>query len=83
MLGVGALGGILATKAAMTEHGISGTLIYNRDLFGARKMAQFAGHFTRVVESICQDVDQKLWQVEMLSESERYQMLVSWNDTRV
>ena len=65
------------------ERGIGGTIIYNRDLFGARKMAQFAGHFRRVVESISQDPSQKLWQVEMLSESERYQLLVSWNDTGV
>ena len=73
----------LTVVLSSRERGISGTIIYNRDLFGPTKMAQFAGHFRRVVESISQDASQKLWQVEMLSESERYQLLVSWNDTRV
>ncbi len=73
----------LTVVLSSRERGISGLIIYNRDLFGAPKMAQLAGHFTRVVESISQDASQKLWQVEMLSESERYQLLVSWNDTQV
>ncbi|HET6976572.1 MAG TPA: amino acid adenylation domain-containing protein [Pyrinomonadaceae bacterium] len=68
---------------ASNESGIVGRIVYNRDLFGSARMAQFAGHFTRVVESVCREPGQKLWQVEMLSEAELYQIMVTWNDTHV
>src|SRR5262249_55708982 len=65
------------------EFGLGGTIEYNRDLFGPNRMARLAGHFERILKSICTNPDQKLWQVKMLSESELYRIMVTWNETYI
>jgi amino acid adenylation domain-containing protein len=73
----------LTLALATGEFGMGGQIEYNRDLFGPNRMARLAGHFERILESICEDPDQKLWQVKMLSEGELIQIIVKWNGTYV
>ncbi len=53
----------------------------NADLFNADTIARMAGHFENVLESITANAEQKISEVQLLSETERRQLLYEWNDT--
>jgi amino acid adenylation domain-containing protein len=55
---------------------------YNTDLFEASTISRMLGHYQTLLESIATGPDQRIGQVPLLSEAERHQMLVEWNDTR-
>ncbi|HEY9419885.1 MAG TPA: amino acid adenylation domain-containing protein, partial [Thermoanaerobaculia bacterium] len=64
-----------------TERGLEGTLEYSSDLFEPPTMARLAGHFTRLLEGIAADPALRLSELPLLSEAEREQLLVGFNDT--
>ena len=61
--------------------GLSGMVVYNIDLFDDATIARLLGHYENLLESIVADPDQRISDVKILSDTERKQMLVDWNDT--
>ncbi|HEX3143829.1 MAG TPA: condensation domain-containing protein, partial [Pyrinomonadaceae bacterium] len=54
----------------------------NADLFERDTIARMMTHFKNVLEGITADPEQKISDVPLLSEDERRQLLVEWNDTK-
>src|SRR5207253_1534491 len=51
------------------------------DLFDESTIERMARHFERLLEAIVTDPQQRIGELPLLSESERHQLLVEWNDT--
>ncbi|MFE9425690.1 non-ribosomal peptide synthase/polyketide synthase [Kitasatospora sp. NPDC006697] len=77
------LGFTLAESADQdgTPAGLSGLLTYATDLFDAATAAQLAERFARVLTGLLAAPERPVDAVELLSEAERYRLLVEWNDT--
>ncbi|HZI03814.1 MAG TPA: amino acid adenylation domain-containing protein, partial [Archangium sp.] len=61
---------------------LAGVLLYNADLYDARTAARMAGHLCVLLEGAAANPEQSLGLLPLLSEAERRQLLVEWNDTR-
>ena len=66
-----------------TEEALYGTFEYNTDLFEAETIQRLAGHYERLLEAMVGDPEQLIVHAELLSEAERRQLLVEWNETEV
>jgi len=55
---------------------------YNTDLFDAATISRMAGHFQTLLEAIVANPEQCVAQLPLLTEAERNQLLVEWNNTR-
>jgi amino acid adenylation domain-containing protein len=55
---------------------------YNTDLFEAATIERMVGHFQLLLEGIVANPDQPLSELPLLTEAERRQLLVEWNDTK-
>ncbi len=64
------------------EEGLRGAFGYITDLFDAATVARMVRHFHTLLESIVANPDQHLSALPMLTEAERQQLLVEWNDTQ-
>ncbi|MBV8887998.1 MAG: amino acid adenylation domain-containing protein, partial [Chroococcidiopsidaceae cyanobacterium CP_BM_RX_35] len=56
--------------------------VYNTDLFDSATLARMLAHFQTLLEGIVANPEQQIADLPLLSESERYQMLVEWNNTQ-
>ena len=56
--------------------------MYNTDLFEAATIARMLGHFQILLEAMVADPEQRLSDLPLLTEAERQQLLVEWNDTK-
>lgn len=63
------------------EEELIGILEYNTDLFEAATINRMAGHFQRLLEGIVANPDHPLSELPMLTEAERQQLLLDWNNT--
>jgi len=54
---------------------------YNADLFDNTTILRLLGHYVRVVEQCLTNADVKLADIELLSDEERDQILIGFNDT--
>jgi aspartate racemase len=61
--------------------GLRATLEYNSDLFEARTISRMLGHLRTLLEGIAADPGRRLSELPLLTEGERHQLLVEWNDT--
>jgi amino acid adenylation domain-containing protein len=61
--------------------GLSGALEYDADLFDAAMIKRMLGHYRRLLESVVEDVLTPISELKLLTETERRQVLVEWNDT--
>ena len=68
---------------AMTLRGdeLAGTFAYNAELFDAATIERMIGHFAMLLDSIAKDPDQRIGELQLLTERERQQIVVAWNDT--
>ncbi|WP_404791150.1 amino acid adenylation domain-containing protein [Altericista sp. CCNU0014] len=66
-----------------TDRGLKGTVEYNTDLFDAATIDRLLGHYESLLKSIVADAQQPIAQISLLSDSERQQVLASWNQTQV
>jgi amino acid adenylation domain-containing protein len=64
-----------------TKEGLKGEFVYNADLFDASTIERMAGHYLRILERIVVNPEQRLSDLPLLTEEERYQLLVKWNNT--
>jgi amino acid adenylation domain-containing protein len=56
--------------------------IYNTDLFEAETVRRLLGHYQTLLEGAVKDPDSRLSTLPILTESERRQLLVEWNQTQ-
>ncbi|MDZ4343688.1 MAG: amino acid adenylation domain-containing protein [Candidatus Binatia bacterium] len=61
--------------------GLKATLEYNTDLFDDATITRMLGHLQVLLEGIAADPDQRISEVLLLTEAEKHQLLVEWNDT--
>jgi amino acid adenylation domain-containing protein/non-ribosomal peptide synthase protein (TIGR01720 family) len=66
-----------------TPDSLHGVLEYNTDLFEPETISRMLAHYQNLLESAVADRNQRLSNMRMLGESERDQLLVQWNETRV
>ncbi|MBI1924147.1 amino acid adenylation domain-containing protein [Candidatus Poribacteria bacterium] len=59
-----------------------GRFTYNTDLFEAATIQRLAGHFQTLLEGIVAHPEQRISDLPLLTEAERHQLLVEWNDTQ-
>ncbi len=65
-----------------SEQGLEGVLEYNTDLFDASTMTRLLEHLQLLLEGIVADPDERIAYLPLLTETERYQLLVEWNGAR-
>jgi amino acid adenylation domain-containing protein len=68
----------------MSEDGerLGGSLEYNTDLFDKAAVERLIGHFRMLLAVVAADREQTLDGILLLTEAERRQALVEWNETR-
>ena len=71
MLGLEEVGGVVA-----------GGISYNRDLFEAATIGRMMQSYERVLQAVVADAEQRVLELELLSEAERQQLIEGWNETR-
>jgi amino acid adenylation domain-containing protein/thioester reductase-like protein len=64
------------------EEGLIGAFKYNTDLFDVSTISRMVGHFQTLLEGIVANPQQKISELPLLSEAERHQLLVEWNNTQ-
>ncbi|MCL4176656.1 MAG: amino acid adenylation domain-containing protein [Verrucomicrobia bacterium] len=62
--------------------GLNGFIEYNTDLFDAAPIRRMIGHFRTLLEGAVAHPDKRLSQLPLLTDVERHQLLIEWNDTR-
>ena len=60
----------LTLGLAESERGLVGTLEYNRDLYERESMERLVGHYQQVLSGLVEQVEQRVWEVRLLSEVE-------------
>src|SRR6266853_3245032 len=61
--------------------GLRVSLEYNTDLFAAATISRMLGHFQALLNAVAEDARQRIAELVLLTEKERRQLLVEWNDT--
>jgi amino acid adenylation domain-containing protein len=64
------------------KEGLTGYFEYNTDLFDAVTIERMRGHFQTLLTEIINNPGKKIADFTLLSESERRQLLVEWNDSK-
>src|SRR5262249_35703128 len=55
---------------------------YNIDLFDETTITRMIGHYQTLLESIVADSTQRISDLPLLTDAERHQLLIEWNDTK-
>ena len=71
----------LTLMMAETAEKLTVSFEYNTDLFDASTIERMGAHFQTLLNSIVSNPEQRISELEMLSEAERHQLLVEFNDT--
>jgi phthiocerol/phenolphthiocerol synthesis type-I polyketide synthase E len=66
-----------------TETGISGEWEYSSDLFEAATVHRMIGHLQTLLAGIVANPEYPVSKLPLLTESERHQLLVEWNNTQI
>ncbi|MDB6124520.1 MAG: hypothetical protein JWQ71_3513 [Pedosphaera sp.] len=61
--------------------GLTGAFEYNVSLFDEATIARMGGHFEMLLKGIVANPERRLSDLPILTEPERHQLLVEWNDT--
>ena len=72
----------LTLSMAEAAGALAATLEYNTDLFDHGAIERMVGHFRILLEGIVANPEQRLSELPILTEAERHQLLVEWNDTK-
>jgi amino acid adenylation domain-containing protein len=65
-----------------TSNGLEGQWIYNSDLFDPATIDRLHGHFYNLLTGIVANPQQSIGALPLLTDPERQQLLVDWNDTQ-
>ncbi|NJM71691.1 MAG: amino acid adenylation domain-containing protein, partial [Scytonema sp. RU_4_4] len=71
----------LTLSMSETDQGLIGSWEYNTDLFDAETIERMVGHFQNLLSAIVANPLLPVGKLPLLSETERHQLLVEWNDT--
>ncbi|AOX00349.1 hypothetical protein BJP34_13585 [Moorena producens PAL-8-15-08-1] len=71
----------LSLSMKETSVGLQGEWIYNSDLFDGTTIRRWIEHFQVLLEGIVANPQQPVSQLPLLTEPERHQLLVEWNNT--
>ncbi|MEG4404815.1 amino acid adenylation domain-containing protein [Microcoleus sp. MON2_D5] len=66
-----------------TERGLTATWEYSTNLFQPSTIARMHGHFQILLEGIIANADTRISELPLLSDRERHQLLIEWNNTQV
>ncbi|MGA9773581.1 MAG: amino acid adenylation domain-containing protein [Blastocatellia bacterium] len=68
---------------SFTRHAsaITGSLTYNNSIFTQETIERFASHYRNVLRSALQNPNSLIGELQMLSEAERHELLITLNDT--
>jgi amino acid adenylation domain-containing protein len=72
----------LTLSIAEAAGALTATLEYNTDLFEQATIQRMIGHFQTLLEGIVANPERRLSELPILTEVERHQLLVEWNDTK-
>ena len=64
------------------KEGLRARLEYNTDLYDDATISRMLGHFETLLEGIVSNPEQRICDLAILSEAERHQVVVEWNDRR-
>ncbi len=64
-----------------TDDGLRGLIEYCTDLFQHSTITRLVGYFRRLLESLAANPEQRISEIPLLSQSERDQQLLEWNNT--
>ncbi|MEH1817514.1 MAG: amino acid adenylation domain-containing protein [Nostoc sp.] len=64
-----------------TKAGLIGSWEYNSDLFEPDTIARMTSHFQTLLAAIIANPNQAIGELPLLTQTERHQLLVEWNDT--
>lgn len=64
-----------------TQDGLLARYDYNTDLFSEQSIARFSRHFENVLDSLLENPDCALSEINFLSQQEYQQQIVEWNNT--
>jgi amino acid adenylation domain-containing protein len=71
------------TLTMSERHGsLRASLNYNTDLFDAATIERMLGHFQTLLEGIVSNPDRRISDLPLLTEAEKHQLVVEWNDTK-
>ena len=72
----------LTLSITETDQGLKGVWEYSTDLFNGETITRMAIHFQTLLEGIIANPNQPVSQLPILTEAERQQVLVDWNNTQ-
>ncbi|CAD5916872.1 Surfactin synthase subunit 1 [Planktothrix agardhii] len=73
----------LSLSIQIKEAGLTTSWEYNTDLFNQSTIERLSGHFINLLTGIIANPEQSIAQLPLLTESERCQLLVDWNQTQI
>ena len=73
----------LSLSIQVKEAGLIASWEYNTDLFEQSTIERLSGHFINLLTGIIANPEQSIAQLPLLTESERCQLLVDWNQTQI
>jgi len=73
----------LTLRMIETSSGLQGFLEYGRDVFGPETIQRMAGHLRLLLQTMTTEPEKPIAQISMLTEAERRQLLIEWNQTQV
>ena len=71
----------LTLSVTQADGSLTASLEYNTDLFEVATIGRMLGHFETLLQGVVTNPDRRLSAVPLLTERERQQLLVEWNDT--
>jgi amino acid adenylation domain-containing protein len=72
----------ITLEISEVDEKLSASLDYNADLFELTTIERMLNHFLCLLSGVVADPQQSLSQLPLLSNEERHQLLVAWNQTR-
>jgi amino acid adenylation domain-containing protein len=73
----------LTLSMEMTASGLVGSWEYCIDLFAAETITRMSGHLQQLLEAAVSAPETSVSRLPLLTEEERHQLLVQWNDTAI
>jgi amino acid adenylation domain-containing protein len=71
----------LTLNLTESEEGIGGVVEYSLDLYQRETIERLARHYERVLKEMVGDAERRIREIELMSGTEREQVLVVWNET--